>query len=76
MDHFIGSSWGGIVAAAFILVGLVVGIAIWIADPTAPGKEAWRSYEARLDHYTRFLFMPPKGRATAFSATSTCSSGC
>lgn len=61
MDHFFGSTMGGAVAVALIMLGVAAAVAIMIADDDAPLKGAWRRYEARLDRQAKFLFLEQKG---------------
>jgi len=61
MDQFLASTFGGVVAAALIVIGLAAVMAIMVSDDDAPMKGAWRRYETHLNGLARFLFLQQKG---------------
>ncbi|NOY89743.1 MAG: hypothetical protein GXP55_00945 [Deltaproteobacteria bacterium] len=65
MNQFFGSTWGGVVAAALIVIGVSAALAIQISDQNAPMKGKWKQYEDYLDGMARFLFLAQRGRSIA-----------
>jgi len=65
VNQIMGSSLGGIVAAALVVLGLAAALAIMILDENAPLKSHWRRYEEYLEYLSRFLFMQRRGRDIA-----------